>query len=162
MERRATILALALTIPLILYSVPYAYASVTSSAYVIHSSFFVVAQSYNNVIIGCNIGDYAVSGGYATAAIVTIAQSQPTKGGAPFLSNGNRPDGWQITGFNTASLGGTTESVDAWVVCQTPVTVAGIGVPEFGSLYVVIALGAIVYFMLSRRFARQPAVSAQV
>jgi hypothetical protein len=38
-------------------------------------------------------------------------------------------------------------------VCQTPVTVAGVSVPEFGSLYVAIALGAVLYFLLARRFA---------
>jgi hypothetical protein len=37
MEKRALILALALTIPLALYGIPYAYASVTSSDYVIQS-----------------------------------------------------------------------------------------------------------------------------
>jgi hypothetical protein len=35
-----------------------------------------------------------------------------------------------------------------------------VGVPEFGSLYVAIALGALVYFMLSKRYARRPLVSA--
>jgi hypothetical protein len=53
-------------------------------------------------------------------------------------------------------------SVDVWVVCQTPITVAGIGVPEFGSLYVAIALGAVVYFVMSRRLARRPTMSAIV
>ena len=47
------------------------------------------------------------------------------------------------------------------MVCQTPVTVAGVGVPEFGSLYAAIALGAVAYFMLSRRLTRRPTLSAQ-
>jgi hypothetical protein len=50
----------------------------------------------------------------------------------------------------------------AEVICQTPLTVAGIGVPEFGSLYVAIALGAVVYFVMSRRLARRPTMSAIV
>jgi hypothetical protein len=45
------------------------------------------------------------------------------------------------------------------IICQTPVTVAGIGVPQFGSLYVAIALGAVAYFLMSRRFARTPTIS---
>jgi hypothetical protein len=49
------------------------------------------------------------------------------------------------------------------IICQSAVTLpAGIGVPEFGSLYVAIALGAVVYFMMSRRFARRPTMSGQV
>jgi hypothetical protein len=51
--------------------------------------------------------------------------------------------------------------LDAFAICQTPITVAGIGVPEFGSFYVAIALGAVVYFMLSRRLARSPTISPQ-
>jgi hypothetical protein len=48
------------------------------------------------------------------------------------------------------------------VVCQTPIAaVAGVSVPQFGSLYVAIALGAVAYFMLSRRFARTPTISPE-
>jgi hypothetical protein len=50
----------------------------------------------------------------------------------------------------------------AGAVCQTPITVAGIGVPEFGSLYMAIALGAVAYFLMARRLARSPAVPARV
>jgi len=43
-----------------------------------------------------------------------------------------------------------------------PITVAGIGVPEFGSLYIAIALGAVLYFLLARRYSGRPTISAQV
>jgi hypothetical protein len=59
--------------------------------------------------------------------------------------------------FNSAP-GAVTE---VYIICQSPITVAGVGVPEFGSLYVAIALGAVVYFMLSRRFGRRPATLLQ-
>jgi len=49
----------------------------------------------------------------------------------------------------------------AQVICQTPINVAGIGVPQFGSLYVAIALGAVLYFLLSKRFAGRPSLSAK-
>jgi hypothetical protein len=51
-----------------------------------------------------------------------------------------------------------SEINDVWAICMTPVTVAGIGVPEFGSLYAAIALGAVVYFMLSRYSSRKPSL----
>ena len=82
----------------------------------------------------------------------------PTLGGN-LLSTGQTPDGWE---FEAGSIAvGSPTFGDVWVVCQTPVTVGGVSVPQFGSLYVAIALGAVVYFMLSRHFTRRPAVSAQ-
>ena len=72
---------------------------------------------------------------------------------------GNPPDTWQVAVYNPTPDG---RNFIVWAVCQHPVTVAGIGVPEFGSLYIAIALGAVAYFMLSRRFARQSPISAQV
>jgi hypothetical protein len=47
---------------------------------------------------------------------------------------------------------------EVYAVCQMPIAVGGISVPEFGSLCVAIALGAVAYFMLSRRFARRPTI----
>ena len=37
-------------------------------------------------------------------------------------------------------------------VCQVPITVAGVSVPEFASLYLAIAIAVVAYFMLSGRF----------
>jgi hypothetical protein len=80
---------------------------------------------------------------------------------AGFVSNtGDNPNGWIIVVHNLS--GSATFTDKAEIICQSPVTVAGIGVPQFGSLYVAIALGAVVYFMLARRFARRPTISAQV
>ncbi len=69
------------------------------------------------------------------------------------------PTGW-VGSFETPTGGTTFELVEA--ACQTPITVGGIGVPEFSSLYVAIALGAVAYFMLSRHFTRRPMISAEV
>lgn len=44
-ERRALLLALALTLPLLLYGVPYAYAAQTSSSYTVESTIAVAASS---------------------------------------------------------------------------------------------------------------------
>jgi hypothetical protein len=150
MEKRALVLALALTLPLALYGIPYAYANTVSSSYVVSSS--------TSQIVHCNPGDYA-NGGGGIVASGSIRASEPVKGGSvPTSPADGAPDGWYIDG--TTSLTSTTFLV--FVVCQTPITVAGIGVPEFGSLYVAIALGAVVYFMLARRFARRPTISAQI
>jgi hypothetical protein len=72
---------------------------------------------------------------------------------------GPPPNSWDVQVVNQFALGSTA---GAQVVCQTPIVVAGIGVPEFGSLYMAIALGALVYFMLSRQFTRRPTISAKV
>jgi hypothetical protein len=71
---------------------------------------------------------------------------------------GANPNGWVIGLFNP-DLGFSFNGVQ--IVCQTPITVAGVSVPEFGSLYVAIALGAVVYFILSRRITTKPTLSAQ-
>jgi hypothetical protein len=72
-----------------------------------------------------------------------------------------------ITHIETANAwvveaSGFSIDTTAQVTCQSPITVAGIGVPQFGSLYVAIALGVVVYFILSRRYAGRPTISAQV
>jgi hypothetical protein len=72
---------------------------------------------------------------------------------------GPPPNSWDVQVIDKVLDG---SAAGAQVVCQTPIVVAGIGVPQFGSLYVAIALGAVVYFMLSRRFARKPTTSGPV
>jgi hypothetical protein len=119
--------------------------------------------------VPCPPGDYAVSGGYLPGAVRTdssgihylpeIISPVPTISGATPTTTGQTPDGWFFQGVNN-DVNDNTASV--WVVCQTPITVAGIGVPQFGSLYVAIALGAVVYFMVARRFGRRPTISAQI
>jgi hypothetical protein len=105
--------------------------------------------------VPCNAGDYALSGGYLPESVgpgfdaVHIGASYPTKGGSP-SNSGTTPDGWSFEGSNDRSDG---RFALLWVECQTPITVAGIGVPQFVSLYVAIALGAAVYFLLAKRQA---------
>jgi hypothetical protein len=162
MEKRTVFLALALTLPLALYGVPYAYASVSSSDHVVRSTLTVSGGGVNNVNVLCPSGDYAVSGGYRTAgtgvsssgvqAFPDIVSTFPTSGGVP-TTTGETPDGWRFDAGNSAL---NEHAADVWVVCQTPITVGGIGVPEFGSIYVAIALAALVYFMLARHFTRKP------
>jgi len=168
MERRALVLALALVLPLALFGIPYAYATVTSSDHGVQSTMTVHPQAESGSNVACPSGDYAVSGGYQPASFGSssstgfqffpdIFSTFPTLGGTQIFT-GQTPDGWGFEGVNDANVDATAI---VWVVCQTPVTVAGIGVPQFGSLYVAIALGAVVYFMLSRRFARRPAIPTQ-
>jgi len=142
-ERRALVLALALAVPLMLYGIPYVYASTTSSSYEVNTSASIPANSYGDVVAPCNTGDYATGGGFVNGNPyhMIIIQSIP-QGGPP-------PDGWDVQVINQFSL---SSDAHAYVVCQTPIVVAGINVPEFGSLYVAIAIGAVVYFLFSRRF----------
>jgi hypothetical protein len=153
MERRALVLTLALTLPLTLYGIPYAYAATTSSTYILHTFGTTSAN------VHCNSGDYATGGGASgTSGVLGSA----IFASAPQLWNGvtyigittGQPNAW-------VGVAASGVSVDVWVVCQTPITVAGIGVPEFGSLYAAIALGAVLYFMMARRYARRSPVLAQ-
>ncbi len=156
MERGALVFALALTLPLFLYGVPYAYAAQMSSAYTVSSLQSAPAGSSGSATAMCSFGDYLTGGGfvYNNADPLVVTYSAPT---LPFGAN---QDTWLVVVRNPDTV--SSHSFYAVAICQKPITVAGIGVPEFGSLYVAIALGAVVYFMLSRRFARQPAISAQV
>jgi hypothetical protein len=153
MERRAAILALALTLPLALYGIPYAYAATTSSTYEMIQDFTLPPGGSAGFVVSCLPGDVATGGGYATFVLVTYSEASPRLTPNP----GHAPSGWSVTANN--NIGGT-QDVEVEAICMTPVTVAGIGVPQFGSLYVAIALGAVFYFMLSRRFAARPTVSS--
>jgi hypothetical protein len=97
----------------------------------------------------CNSGDYVTGGGWEGTGRIIVHTSE-----AQALGPG--PVQWKVTAENTD--GGISQQLVIVAVCQTPITVAGIGVPQFGSLHVAIALGAVAYFMLSRRFARRPTI----
>src|SRR6267143_1948756 len=131
MERRAALLALALTLPLALYGIPYAYASATSD-HVVLSTLTVTSLNSATVIVNCPSVDYAVSGGYTPAGFALskdnveelpyIIANYPTLGGVQTVT-GQTPDGWAFVGANGATI---DHMATVWVVCQTPVTVAGI------------------------------------
>jgi hypothetical protein len=156
MQKRALVLALALTVPLALYGIPYAYAASVGQTTVILTSHTIAAGDVApiDLIANCPTGDYATGGGAGhdldTIALVP-AFSGPTRGGFPTFSG--TPDGWYGS-FQFISATGLVGGVlEVFAVCQAPIVVAGIGVPQFGSLYIAIALGAAVYFLLARRYA---------
>ena len=158
-QSRAIVLVLALTLPLALYGIPYAYATTVGSTYVKYAVGVATEVTPNIIVkVSCNSGDYATGGaGIATDPHVVV-QSVPTAGGAG-VPLGQTPDGWAVS---FADPVGILYDATAYVVCQTPITVGGVGVPEFGSFYVAIALGAMVYFLISRRSNRGPMMSANV
>lgn len=151
-DRKEKLTLLALTLPLVLFSGGYAYAAIMSSSYVVVVSGTVSPGSTSSptaltLQADCNTGDYVTGGGWNSGNDPpTHPISMPTKGDATIFTNGVTPDGWQVAFENT---NGISYGVSAYAVCQTPITSAGLTVPEFGSLYVAIALGALVYFGLS-------------
>jgi hypothetical protein len=155
MEKRALLLALALTLPLAIYGIPYAYAISTSSTYTVDDVKVVSPHSTVELVATCNPGDYATGGGYDSGFEGGLGA--PVYALASFSSGGVNPNSWNVFLLNPNDA---ASFVTARVICQTPITVAGVTVPEFGSLYLAIALGAVVYFMLSRHFMRRPAISA--
>ena len=165
LEKRAIAVALALTLPLAFYGIPYAYAATVSSSYVVTAVNTVSIGSEIDASVHCNSGDYATGGGVnPQEGGAVVSRSYPLFfDGALYhvVVTGSQPNAWYGDVVSTAGLQDAF-GIQVYVVCQSPITIAGIGVPEFGSLYVAIALGAVVYFMLSRRFARSPTISAQV
>jgi hypothetical protein len=156
MERRAILLALALTLPLALYGIPYAYASTTSSSYEKIGDYVTIhTQGSGNAVVFCNSGDYSTGGGFTMDRVPGLSI---TDSGSTYASDLSHLTGWHVGAYNPL---GFDVALAAITICQAPITVAGIGVPQFGSLYVAIALGAVVYFMLSRRFAGRPTISTQ-
>jgi hypothetical protein len=142
-------------LPLASYGIPYAYASVTSSSYVVQS----INSSGNTARVHCTQGDYETGGG--GGVVTTIVKSEPqvydfTTGIYRDITHIETANAWVV------EASGFSIDTTAQVTCQSPITVAGIGVPQFGSLYVAIALGAVFYFILSRRYAGRPTISTQV
>src|SRR5712692_8164955 len=130
MEKRAVVLALALTLPLALYGIPYAYASVTTSTYSVSTSGTIAAgPSTIRLDANCKPGDFATGGGYNAPDGVFGSVS------APNPASPSEPTFWTVILDNPSGPAGP---VAARAVCMAPVTVAGIGVPQFGSLYVAI------------------------
>jgi hypothetical protein len=166
MERRAFVLALALTLPLVLYGIPYAYASQTTSTIVRGGdSKPVECCGHTNAfaVPACSPGEVATGGGYDVAFVtgadkVTAQVSRPAIGTHDIANPGDTPTGWFVRFLNT---GIDQPNVSVYVICQIPTTVAGIGVPQFGSLYVAIVLGAVAYFMLSRRFTGRRTITTR-
>ncbi len=160
MNLRALFVILALTLPLVLYGIPYAYAATSTSSYQVHNFVTIPNDStIHEVDAVCNSGDYAVGGGYNTAVgnlNEVVFGAIPTTGASHSITG--TPDRWTALVKNSGSV---SDEIDVAVVCQTPLTVAGIGVPEFGQLYVAIALGALVYFLIARRYSPPKAIGAR-
>jgi hypothetical protein len=143
-RRAEAVLALVLVVPLALYFVPYAYAAQTTATYAVDQVCTIPNDSSLHACDAlCTSGDNATGGGFVL----------PAGGGLElFAANavlgGGKPIGYEAvvrpTAFNFPRV------LTSEAFCQTPIAVAGIGVPEFGSLYTAIALGAVVFFLLSR------------
>ncbi len=165
MEKRAAVLALALTFPLVLYGVPYAYAIATQSTYVVEKFQQIPKDTvYPSVVVDvvmCSTSsDFTQHFTTIHGPDVSIVDTVLLNSGQLYATTGDNPNGWRIDARNPNPS--FDEALDVQIICQSAITVpAGIGVPQFGSLYVAIALGAALYFMLSRRFSGGPQRAAQ-
>jgi hypothetical protein len=162
MERRALVVALALTLPLALYGIPFGYAAATQSTYAVATTQDCISNACTFIVpLTCNSpSDYSLQYGVYYDRLPSDARVDgaiPTNSAGLPVSTNEVPNGWRI---NVVS--GAPEKINFAVICQSPIPLtAGIGVPEFGSLYAAIALGAVLYFMMARRYARRSAVLAQ-
>jgi len=169
MRKGRLLLALSLVIPLGVYFVPYAYAAQTVTTYSVHSPPDTI-KAHNTAFydVKClGSSDYSA----AFPALSTVQGPAVTLDSKPGLSiyslaplnsagapaaDGQTVNGWEVFVANTNSFDLISTRGLVIILCTNPVTVAGIGVPEFGQLYTAIALGAVVFFMLSRRASRTP------
>ncbi len=165
-SRRHKLLLLILTVPLLLYFVPYASAAISSSSYVVYATQDGTGNSATSAAAVCSTGDYATGGGAeetgATTGFVFSSKPQFFDGSSVTDITTGQPNAW-FGGVETADGSASVLSfgIRVWVVCQSPITVAGVTVPEFGSLYVAIALAAALYFVMSTlRQRRTPTVRA--
>src|SRR5712692_1161671 len=156
-ERRALVAALALTLPLALYGIPYAYAA-SSSSYVNTNEVSGLFEGIG-LAAHCNTGDYATGGGEVPGPDNTVPTYVERNlpqffDGSNYnsVSSGQQPNAWAAAIFNFSPSNAFLD-VEVFVVCQHPIAVAGLSVPEFGQLYIAIALSAVVYFVLSRQYA---------
>jgi len=158
MEKGAFVLALALVLPLLLYGVPYAYAAQSSSYHKEASCAIIPGDGGCGVL--CNAGDYATGGGFEIGALPEVSGVRVEA--SSYTLGANQPNEWGAKVFNptNSTFSGPGDELVVQVICQMPIAVAGIGVPEFGSFYFAIALGAVGYFVLSRRFASRPKLAA--
>lgn len=150
MRNKLAIVAIAiLAVPLALYFVPYSFAA-TSSTYLVTTTFSVSGPGTGDGTASCNSGDYATGGGYGQiGAASSVEDFLPT----PSVS-GDEPTGYYLQVSTTGTF-----SFSVWAICQTPIAVAGIGVPEFGQLYIAIALGALVFYLMGRYMSRNKVTS---
>ncbi len=148
MRRDSKILVLVLTIPLLLFGMGYAYAQQSTGTYVIGETTPMPAYAPIVLDADCYSGDYATGGGHLFTGPVeqNAVQSYPIPYTVPG-TEGPQPTGWRVAGYNPSANPGNLE---VFVVCQTPITVAGFGVPEFGSIYIIMIIGAAVYLVLTK------------
>ena len=81
LERRALVLALGLALPLVLYGVPYAYASVTSASYSVYGGGGATPHAASHFEVYCNPGDYVTGEALLRENCARWAQFMPV--GAP-------------------------------------------------------------------------------
>ena len=161
MERQVAILALALTLPLAMYGIPYAYAGTQSTYVVASASIAIPSGETNSINVQCSsISDFTehftVGTDFPGTSPIQVLQAQVLDSSGHLALAGATPNGWSVMIYNAFSY---PSDFVVQIICQSPVTVAGIGVPEFGSLYFAVAIGAVVYFTVSRRYAGRRAGS---
>ena len=156
LKNKAAIVVLTiLVVPLAMYFVPYAYAtSGQGNTYVVDGQLEAsgdLAQGFAH----CNSGDYSTGGGFNIDSSALQVEESAAAAGGGIIYGGSSPNGWYVLVFDAS--GSASSAIDSqtyvFAVCQSPITVAGMGVPEFGQLYLAIALGAVVYFLVARRYS---------
>ena len=162
MEKRALVLALALIVPLALYGIPYAYAATTGDTATVVSG----NGNAHSTGTGQAATIFTSSDGICTVTY-DVFEDGSTSFSVRFSANGVQAGDnlYMIAGGNSNQATVAASEVDLSIasgtaatvyyaysaICHSTLAVAGIGVPQFGSLYVAIALGALVYFLLAKR-----------
>jgi hypothetical protein len=159
MKKKTLALIIVLVVPLALYFIPYAYAATTiQNTYAENSAPQNLASGAgSSFVVQCaSTSDFTLHYIDSHPGLVKTVHVISLNSARNPINNGETPNGWDI-GLVNIDAGPITESVT--IFCQTPITtVAGIGIPEFGQLYIAIALGALVFYLMGRYMTRKASV----
>src|SRR5229473_1450810 len=102
MEKRAFVLSLALTLPLALYGIPYAYAASTQSTYIVFTSEFIPGNGGNFLHLMCsNPSDSTMHFAYGSSGKIFLTYAVWLNSAGSYATTGQNPNGWEIVVHNT-------------------------------------------------------------
>jgi hypothetical protein len=142
------IVLIALSIPVALFGVGYASAQQFATDYVRVNSVPMKVSQTTIASVSCDPGDLPTGGEYQIHEGGAVAGVGEANVFVVYGSPLGAPNTWTVVAFDHWQR--DTLILEVYLYCMSPITVAGIGMPEFGSIYIVIILAAAFYSVLTR------------
>lgn len=147
-KKNLKIMLLALTIPIALFGVGYTYAQQFTTDYVRLNIVPMKVSQATVASVSCDPGDLPTGGEYQIhekGAVAKVGKANVfTVYGSPLGASNTLT----VVAFDHRQR--DTLILEVYLHCISPITVAGISVPEFGSIYSVIILTTAFYTILTR------------